>query len=422
MFLHLKPSNFAAKYFKYYRSYYTVKRKAVKDENYIARQIYQKIKVKGPLTVADYMKEVLTNPMVGYYMHKDMFGETGDFITSPEITQMFGEMIAIWLLNEWQKMGSPKPLQVVELGPGRGTLSSDIVKVFSHFKALHKAKLQLVEISPVLSEIQSRRLCSQSHLCSEKMVVYRQGTSHHGIPVQWYKQLSDVPSGFTLLVAHEFFDALPIHKFHKTYSGYKEVLIDIDPNAETNNENSEPKFRYVLSRNDTPMQKTLLKPDETRDHVEISPDSILIYKQICERLKATGGLALICDYGYYGTGTDTFRAFKKHKQVDPLVLPGTSDLTADVDFKTIREVANNEGGIISIGPATQRDFLLKTGLEFRFRALKENITDKKHLENLSECFRILTDKDKMGERFKFFSLFPETMKRILDKCPVVGFT
>lgn len=99
-------------------------------------------------------------------------------------------------------------------------------------------------------------------------------------------------------------------------------------------------FRYVLARNDTPMSKTILKPAETREHVEISPDSILIYKEICERIFSVGGLALICDYGHYGTGTDTFRAFRKHKQVDPLEKPGTADLTADVDFKVVREVGN----------------------------------------------------------------------------------
>lgn len=172
-----------------------------------------------------------------------------------------------------------------------------------------------------------------------RIFLYFLGISRHGVTVEWYSHLKDVPRAFTLFVAHEFFDALPIHKFHKTYAGYKEVLIDVDPSSTKDHENVQPKFRYVLAKNETPMSKVLIKPGENRDHIEVSPESILIYQEIAERTKEYGGIALICDYGHYGDGTDSFRAFKKHKQVDPLIMPGTADLTADVDFRAIQEVS-----------------------------------------------------------------------------------
>lgn len=223
------------------RNFYTVTNDtSIKsDPLLVAKDIYSKIKTTGPITVAEYMKEVLISPLGGYYMHRDVFGETGDFITSPELNQMFGEMIAIWFLNEWSKVGSPKPLQIVELGPGRGTLSQDLLRVFDHFGALQSATLHLVEVSPVLSDMQARRLCINSdNILDNKSVIHRQGISHQGIPVKWYRQLEDVPNCFTLLVAHEFFDALPVHKFQKTKDGYREILIDIDPSKELS-------FRYI---------------------------------------------------------------------------------------------------------------------------------------------------------------------------------
>lgn len=403
------------------RKVYSVNKNVDQDQNYLARRIFQKIEIKGPITVADYMKEVLTNPAAGYYMHRDVFGEAGDFITSPEISQIFGEMIAVWLINEWQKMGSPKPFQIIEMGPGRGTLASDILKVFNHFK-LNQTTLHLVEVSPHLSEIQAKRLCGHSTFVKEQETPYRHGTAKEGVEVNWHKQLCDVPKGFSLFIAHEFFDALPIHKFQKTNMGYKEVLIDIDIGTDISNKSEHPKFRYVLARNPTPIQHSVINSNEKRDHLEVSPESMLLYRDICERIKNDGGLALICDYGHDGTGTDTFRAFRKHKQVDPLEYPGSSDLTADVDFNAIKQMASQVEGVLTFGPITQREFLLKTGLDVRVQRLKQTITDQKQLDNITECYKSLTDTDKMGERFKFFALIPETMKPILDVYPMVGFS
>lgn len=324
------------KILNYFRSYYTVdssKAEKIKQEFSLPRLLYSKIKATGPVTVASYMKEVLINPLAGYYMHKDVFGDKGDFITSPELSQIFGELIAIWFLNEWSKVGSPKPLQIVELGPGRGTLSQDLLRVFNHFDSLKSTSLHLVEVSPTLSDIQARNLCMQNQVITDKnSVIHRQGISHEGIPVKWYKHLDDVPKAFTLLVAHEFFDALPIHKFQKTEKGFREVLIDIQPDCDLS-------FRYVVANEETPALKMFVNKQDKRDHIEVSPESIVLIQQIAQRLEEDGGFGLIADYGHDGNGTDTFRAFKQHKLHDPLVEPGSADLTADVDFSALKTVS-----------------------------------------------------------------------------------
>lgn len=152
---------------QHYRPYYTVPantlhKKDTESFKALAKQIQNEIKLKGPISVAQYMRHVLTNPLSGYYMHHDVFGNTGDFVTSPELGQLFGEMVAVWFLNEWSKCGKPKPFQIVELGPGRGSLCSDVLRVFKHFNELDKCSVHLVEVSPFLKDTQSRNLCIKS--------------------------------------------------------------------------------------------------------------------------------------------------------------------------------------------------------------------------------------------------------------------
>lgn len=314
------------------RTYYTVGSRDPLKKNSVARQIQAKIKATGPITVADYMKEVLVNPLGGYYMHKNTLGAEGDFITSPELSQVFGELIAVWFLNEWSKAGSPKPIQIVELGPGRGTLCNDILRVFQHFRILEHSTIHLVEASPLMGDSQSKLLCKESHAVSDKNDVrYREGVSHNDVPISWYSHLKDVPHGFTLLVANEFFDALPVHKFVKTDRGYRELLVDLDPK-------DDQVFRFVTSPSETPVLKLFLRNGEWREQFEASPQTLMMAKEIATRVEFDGGLALIADYGHEGEGTDTFRAFRKHQLHDPLIEPGTADITADVDFQALKEV------------------------------------------------------------------------------------
>lgn len=250
------------------------------------------------------MKEILTSPQSGYYMSRDVFGQTGDFITSPEIGQIFGELVGVWCLAEYQKIGSPRPTQIIELGPGRGTLIQDFLRVFLKFQQPEDISIHFVELSPYLSKLQSQKLCYSSTEVDPNsgQPFYRMGETLTGSRVYWYQQIEDVPKGFSIILAHEFFDALPIHKLQKDENCWKEILIDIDTT-------DEKKFRYVLSRNETPISKLFsqLRPDEKRNHVEISPLSDLIACNIAIRLERDGGFGLVMDYGHFGEKEDTFR-------------------------------------------------------------------------------------------------------------------
>ncbi|XP_070156684.1 protein arginine methyltransferase NDUFAF7, mitochondrial isoform X2 [Polyergus mexicanus] len=326
------------------------------------RQLYAKILACGPITLADYMKEILTHPTAGYYTTKDIIGQKGDFITSPEISQLFGEIIAIWIINEWRKI-SNESIQLVELGPGRGTLISDMLRVFKKLNVLNKISVHLVELSPVLSMIQAKKLCIESRDSElrinknqrNSVTYYREGITKDRVKIYWYYTINDVPREFSVFVAQEFFDALPIHKFQKTGKGWREVLVDIIQEAK------QEKFRYVLSQMPTAACKVYLSPNEKREHVEISPQCSVIIDYMSQFLWECGGFALVIDYGHQGEKTDTFRAFYQHKLHDPLLNPGTADLTADVDFSSMKEIAEKDNRLITFGPVTQRKFLKSLG-------------------------------------------------------------
>lgn len=237
-------------------------------------------------------------------MSRDVFGQKGDFITSPEVVQIFGELIAVWIITEYQKIGSPQPVQLIELGPGRGTLIQDILRVCTKFQMSESMSVHLVEISPYLSKLQSQKLCYSSNEVDPQnnFPHYRVGETVSGVKIFWYHRIEDIPNEFSIILAHEFFDALPIHKIQRDGKVWKEILVDNDPN-------DKQKFRYVVSRNETPISKIYgqMRPQETRSHVEVSPDADLIARYIAERLENYGGFGLIMDYGHLGEKEDTFR-------------------------------------------------------------------------------------------------------------------
>lgn len=394
------------------------------------RHLTSKIKATGPIPVAEYMREVLTNPVTGYYVKNNMLGPDGDFITSPEISQIFGELLGIWIISEWMGAGGPKQLQLVELGPGKGSLAADVLRVFSQLQSVLSGasmSLHLVEVSPALSRIQAQNLTGtrNQEADSEDEPVYRRGETSTGLPVSWYRRLDDVPAGFSIFLAHEFFDALPIHKFQRTEKGWREVMVDIDPEKPD-------QLRFVVAPSSTLASSTLVQADERRHHVEVCAEGGVIVQQLARRITEDGGAALIADYGHDGTKTDTFRGFKGHQLHDVLASPGSADLTADVDFSYLRRVAG--GGVACLGPVSQRTFLKNMGIDTRLQVLLRNCSDPSTRKQLISSYDMLTNPAKMGERFHFFSLLhpsrlakPKTSEGLkLEKkspapLPVAGF-
>ncbi|XP_065095354.1 protein arginine methyltransferase NDUFAF7 homolog, mitochondrial [Ochlerotatus camptorhynchus] len=379
----------------------------------LINDLKSRILATGPIPVAAYMKQVLTNPAAGYYMTTgDVLGKKGDFITSPEIGQIFGEMIAVWCVNEWSKFGRPAPFQLIELGPGKGTMMRDILRVFDTLKVSQGLAVQMVEMSEHLSEVQAKLLCRSSTEYTDKPY-YRAGVTASGTKVYWYRQLTDVPEGFAIFLAHEFFDALPIHKFMKQENVWKEVLVDIEPK-------SEDKFRFILSKSETPMLRLFLNnyPDlvKDRNHIEISFEVESVIRQIGERFHANGGFALVVDYGHLGDKGDTFRAFKNHKLHDPLVEPGSADLTADVDFRMLNRFCEDTAQMVTIGPTSQRTFLEAAGANERLKILMSSSSiSEGDKQRLQDGFKMLTDPEQMGERFKFFGLYPKELESFIKE-------
>ncbi|XP_038987206.1 protein arginine methyltransferase NDUFAF7, mitochondrial [Phoenix dactylifera] len=335
----------------------------------------------GPISVAEYMEEVLTNPHSGFYINRDVFGAGGDFITSPEVSQMFGEMIGVWTMCLWEQIGQPEKVNLIELGPGRGTLMADLLRGSSKFmnfkKSLH---IHMVECSPTLQKLQYSALKCVDETMNEDGSTKRTISMLSGSPVSWHSTLEQVPLGCqTIIIAHEFFDALPVHQFQKSSRGWCEKMIDVSEDSLN--------FRFVLSPMPTPATLLYLRKrcqwasaEEVvkLDHIEVCPKAMELTHQIAKRISSDGGGALIIDYGKNGIISDSYRlAIRKHKFVNILDNPGSADLSAYVDFASIRHSAEEVSEHISVhGPITQSQFLGYLGINLRVEALLQNCTEE----------------------------------------------
>ena len=333
------------------------------------------IRLKGPITVADYMSDALCHPHDGYYMSRTPIGAEGDFTTAPEISQIFGELIGLWLLENWQAMGSPDAFNLIELGPGRGVLMEDILRA-ARLRAgfADAACVWLLETSGRMRVEQQKRLRGS------------------GIKPLWADELADIPPAPSLIIANEFFDCLPIRQFQRIDRGWRERLVDVDENE---------RLKFVLGRTPPPADYNLPSDadSEPGDTFEINFAAKEFLSELAAGLAENGGAALMLDYGHVASGLgDTLQAVRSHKFWPPLSTPGEADLTAHVDFAALADTAVDAGAVV-YGPTAQGRFLERLGLTLRTEMLCKDKGEEEQVSIRAGSHRISAP-DQMGEIFK----------------------
>ncbi|PKR55107.1 class I SAM-dependent methyltransferase [Thalassospira marina] len=341
----------------------------------------RRISITGPISVADYMTEALAHPQWGYYRKQDPFGQAGDFVTAPEISQMFGELIGLWAAVTWQQMGSPSRLQLVELGPGRGTLMADALRAVRNVPGLSDAlTVRFVETSPVLRARQQTAIMP------------------YGIPAVWHDSFDEIPEAQNapmVVIANEFFDALPVRQFQFCKDGWRERLVAIS--AET----GELCFTNgALAPMTDALVPVKLRPTaKVGDVFEASPVGVAIANQIAHRLNRDGGAALMIDYGHpHSAFGDTLQALRNHKFHPVLSQPGDADLTTHVDFgalaRTFSQADARTGAVLGQGT-----FLKMLGIEQRAELLKQSASTDQAAA-IDAALNRLINADQMGTLFK----------------------
>lgn len=433
-------------------------------------EMYNLIGMTGkPLSIAHYMDMCLTHPKLGYYVNAqvdrmdddDMNDEdeddtilTGDFVTSPEISNLFGECLGIWFSTLYK--ADIGPYQLLECGPGKGSLMVDVLNFLALLRKKKFVKqdfgqqltmIHFVEASPALRQIQQEALeTAKFHMdftfsFNEPAPPSNPYNTTTPVAVWWHNNLQEflvwqernksrLP---TYAMAQEFLDALPVYSFEKTRLGqWRERLVDVAVDEEVGEideqrvvrpespalaKQPQPRLRLVLAPSSTPALETLLKPQpdgtipndraEPGSVVEVSPQSVLFIQDLAKVIELQGGAALIIDYGEIGS-RDTIRGFTKHQQVSFLSRPGKIDITADVDFEALRRGVNNHNQKVkAYGPVTQGEFLMSMGIADRVVSLMErdDVNDAK-ANDLFHALMRLTSPKEMGKRYKVLAIAP----------------
>ena len=336
----------------------------------LGRLIARRIALTGPISLADFMAEALGHPRLGYYRKALPVGAAGDFTTAPEISQMFGELMGAWLAERWLAMGRPSNVKLVELGPGRGTLMADALRATRGVAGFHAAiDLHLVEINEQLRALQGQALAAYEPT--------------------WHARFDDVPEGPLLLVANEFFDALPVRQFEKTARGWTERMVGVADDGS---------LRLALAPGVTPYASAL--PEAAAGaQAELCEAGQALAAAIGARLGRHGGWALIVDYGRDGALGASLQAVRGHRGAAILDQPGATDLSAHVDFASLAEAT----GQPTFGPVAQGVFLQRLGIAERADALKARASEPQRAAINAAMARLIAP-DQMGTLFRVLAV------------------
>ena len=350
--------------------------------NRLGEKIAGLIRATGPISVADYMAICLFDPDDGYYTTREPFGVEGDFITAPEVSQMFGELIAVWLVQAWHAGGKPLPVTIAEIGPGRGTLMKDIVRTIERIapELADRADFALIEASPRLTAVQQETL------------------RNCGSAFTWHTTLDTLPDGPLLIVGNELFDALPFRQFVSKGGKWLERAVGLDASGA---------FRFGIGTASLAVDALSAEARNAPDGsiFEVAPAREALMSAIAARIARHGCAGLFLDYGHLEPGLgDTFQAVRRHRSEGVFDNPGEADLTSHVDFAALAAVARSSG--LRVELTTQAEFLLGLGLLERAGRLGA-AADEATRERIAADVDRLAGRDQMGELFKVLKLLPQ---------------
>lgn len=356
----------------------------------LKKRLLAEIAANGPMRLAGYMQRALADPEHGYYMQRRPFGQSGadggDFITAPEVSQMFGELVGAWLADLWQRMGQPAPFCLAELGPGRGTLMADILRAATVLPAFPEAaQVHFVETSAALRACQKQAVPNAT----------------------WHDDISTLPPLPTLMVANEFFDALPIQQYKKTPDGWAPIVVAASDDTLS---------LSIGAAETTPFSDALTAclPEKiaTGAIVESAPAVEAAMQCAAQHIAAHGGAALLIDYGHSEPACgDSFQAMRGHSFVDPLAEPGLADLTAHVNFPLLAHIAKTSG--LNTALCEQGRFLEALGLNLRAQQLMQ-LSPGREIDIQTERHRLAAPQE-MGSLFKVLGVAHK------DTPPLAGF-